>query len=84
MVLGSILQLTVNELGGTVVYDSEEDMVGPPIVDRYKEGYKEAMRDVWRWLDRSPPFSAPFVNADSLRDYIQSQIKQAEGVSHGK
>jgi len=79
MVLGSILQLTVNELGGTVVYDSEEDMVGPPIVDRYKEGYKEAMRDVWRWTDRyQDPSLVHSMPLASLKEFIQSQIKSAE------
>jgi len=80
MVLGSILQLTVNELGGTVVYDSREDSVDSLVVDRYKEGYKEAMRDIWRWAE--DPKIIDYKHSGSvvvlLKEFIQSQIKSAE------
>jgi len=61
-----------------VVFDSREDVPGhPDAVDRYKEGYKEAMRDIWRWLSVTENiFSADY--AEKLKEFIQSQIKSAE------
>jgi len=68
-----------------VVYDSKKDSdwtpPDGPIIDRYKEGYKEAMRDVWRWADGYYVYS---VYRAPLKEFIQSQIKQAEGVNYGK
>jgi len=74
------MQLTVNELGGTVVFDSREDSdrLNAAVVDRYKEGYKEAMRDIWRWLD-GPDRTFLLPGTTEIKDFIQSQIKQAEG-----
>jgi len=82
-----MLQLALKELGGTVVYDSKIDSdpaaIDGPVIDSYKEGYKEAMRDIWRWTDGTGNNSLFEENPRSLilvelKEFIQSQIKSAE------